>query len=374
MSKTGLIKAAISLAALVVVVWVLPMRDVCVDPAHPDGGRSPLSRTESGCVLHASSGDRALDVAACASLSCRPGLRTTLAQARLGVVFALGLLPFVSSVVWSMRWRTLLGIGGKPPPLWNVWRITMESQAGGVLLPGSVGGDALRVAWATADGTPLGVVLGSVALDRAIGLTMLTLTAAALALGMGGLSAGPLAWALAGVPSCFLGGVLLLRSRLLGPDAAILKLVLRGAAGRALRPMLDYVRADGAPRAIGAAMALGLVLSVYQLGLIRGLVYALGATPTNELQVYVGTAMAFVVYALPALPGAWGTGDAAFVFFFAPAGLDAGVAFGTSMLYRLFWYSQALTGALVGLFASVRPKAAGRDPAADPPLPPRSHP
>jgi len=348
-------RALISIVGLAFVLWVLPVRDVCRDPARPDLGSAPLSRAESGCVIHGARGDRRLDAAQCAALRCQPGLVTTLSQARVGVVLGLSLLPFLSAIVWSARWRTLLGIAGRPPPLRRVWRITVESQAAGVLLPGSLGGDALRIAWAAADGTPLAVVVGSVLLDRAIGLTMLALTAGALGLSLGAVSAGPLAWALAGIPVSFAGGLLLLRSRLLAPEAPLVRAVLRGRVGAALLPLVTYVQTPGAPRAIGRALALGAVSGVYQLGLIRGIIYALHAVPTREVSVYVGTAMSFVVFAIPALPGAWGTGDAAFVFFLAPAGLDATVAFGTSMVFRLFWYVQAAFGALVGLLPAARP-------------------
>jgi hypothetical protein len=41
----------------------------------------------------------------------------------------------------------------------------------------------------------------------------------------------------------------------------------------------------------------------------------------NDKWIYLGTAMAFIVSAIPALPGGWGTADAAYVFFFALGGV-----------------------------------------------------
>jgi uncharacterized membrane protein YbhN (UPF0104 family) len=65
--------------------------------------------------------------------------------------------------------------------------------------------------------------------------------------------------------------------------------------------------------------------------------------------------MAFIVGVLPALPGGWGTSDAAFVFFLGKAGLAAPLALAVSLVYRLFWYASAAVGAVLYL---LRPHAA----------------
>jgi uncharacterized membrane protein YbhN (UPF0104 family) len=56
--------------------------------------------------------------------------------------------------------------------------------------------------------------------------------------------------------------------------------------------------------------------------------------------------------ALPALPGGWGTADAAYVFFFGLAGLRPGLALAVCLLYRLFWYISAAVGAVLQLTRS----------------------
>ena len=78
--------------------------------------------------------------------------------------------------------------------------------------------------------------------------------------------------------------------------------------------------------AIGLGLLASLVVSDSQLAIIRGIVFSLGVTPSPERWVYVGTTMAFMVSAVPALPGGWGTSDAAFVFFLGRAGLAASSA------------------------------------------------
>jgi uncharacterized membrane protein YbhN (UPF0104 family) len=66
--------------------------------------------------------------------------------------------------------------------------------------------------------------------------------------------------------------------------------------------------------------------------------------------------MAFIVSALPALPGGWGTADMTYVLFFGQGGIPAGTALGVCLIFRLFWYLVAVAGAV--LFVA-RPRAAG---------------
>ena len=87
---------------------------------------------------------------------------------------------------------------------------------------------------------------------------------------------------------------------------------------------------------------------------VRGFVVALGGAPRSELWIYVGTTMSFIVGAIPALPGGWGTSDAAYVYFFGKAGLAPSIALAVSLLYRLFWYASGGVGAVLYLLRSHR--------------------
>jgi uncharacterized membrane protein YbhN (UPF0104 family) len=145
------------------------------------------------------------------------------------------------------------------------------------------------------------------------------------------------------MPLALLAGLVVLRR---APLSRV-KWLVEGRLGRMVKPVLEYVRDPRAPRAIAVAAALSVVVAGVQFATIRGLLFAMGSEPTAEKWVYVGTAMAFIVSAVPALPGAWGTGDAAYVFFLGLAGLSAGTALGVSLLYRLFWYLSGVVGALL---------------------------
>jgi uncharacterized membrane protein YbhN (UPF0104 family) len=359
----GALSWLLAVAALSFVAWAVPVRDRCWDEAAPTHTAVSVSRDADRCILHLTSGDVTIDAAECAKLHCDPGLASTVSHARVGVIAALLALYLLATVAWAVRWRLLLGFAEIDLPLSEVWRITIEAQAGGVLLPGGVGGDALRIAWITArptrqGGTPsLALVAAAVLLDRAVGLTLIATVAVAVGGVFGGMGGGPLVWALTLLPIGILGGLILLRTA----PVERLPLLSGGRVGRALAPVLAYVRDPRAPRAIAEAAAVSAIVAVANFVIIRGLVFSLGATPTSEKWVYVGTAMAFIVGAVPALPGGWGTADAAYVFFFGRAGLAPATALAVCLLFRLFWYVLAVVGAV--LYAS-RPRPAGDVPAA----------
>jgi uncharacterized membrane protein YbhN (UPF0104 family) len=353
----GALSWLLAVAALSFVAWAVPVRDRCWDERTPTHTTVSVSRDADRCVLHLKSGDVTIDAAECAKLRCDPGLASTVAHARAGVIAALLALYLLATLAWAVRWRLLLGFAEIDLPLSEVWRITIEAQAGGVLLPGGVGGDALRIAWITArptrqGGTPsLALVAAAVLLDRAVGLTLIATVAVAVGAVFGGMGGGPLVWALTLLPIGIVGGLVVLRNA----PVERLPFLSGGRVGQALAPVLAYVRDPRAPRAIAQAAAVSAIVAVANFVIIRGLVFSLGAAPTSEKWIYVGTAMAFIVGAVPALPGGWGTADAAYVVFFGRAGLAPATALAVCLLFRLFWYVLAVVGAV--LYAS-RPRPA----------------
>jgi len=357
----------LALVALAFIVWVIPIRDRCWDPQSPTSTRAPTSRDASGCTLHLRTGDVRIDAPRCAELRCEPGLAPTLARARPGVLLVLMAVYAAGTLIWAARWRALLSFAGVKLRVSQVWRVSIEAQAGGVLLPGGVGGDALRIASILTRPTipgearaPAAIVVASVLLDRAVGLALIAGLAALLGMASGGVRAGPLVGVLAAVPVGLVGGLALLRYA---------PLRLTGwpwvkRFGPFIDPMLAYVRHARAPRTIAFAALLSLFVAAAQFGVIRGLLFALGVAPTEEKWVYVGAAMAFIVSAIPALPGAWGTADAAYVFFFGLAGIGPAVALAVCLLYRLFWYLSAVAGAILYVTrAGSTASETGSDPA-----------
>lgn len=367
------------LAAIAIgfVAKVVPIRDRCLDPVSNE--RSVRVVTPDGCLLEPPprAGEliapRHLSAADCASLTCEPGLASVFERVRLPWLLAMMALYFVGTFAWAVRWRELLELAKLRLSRLYVWRVTLEAQAGGILLPGGVAGDALRIGSIVGKGVPVSTVVASVLLDRVIGLVTLASVAGACALlgtgtpvaspssvsasasssagaGAGAAIGTPVALVLAAFPVGLVLGLVIVRS------APVARFLSEGPLARFAREPVRYIKDDRALAAIARATAISVVVSLTQLLVVRGLVTTLGAEPTEARWVFMGAAMAFMVAAVPVLPGGWGTSDAAYVFFFRFAGLSPQVALGVCLLYRAFWYLSGLLGALLRLTRS-RPAA-----------------
>ena len=330
--------------ALAFVANAVPVHDRCDDPSSESapgvkGARVAVSRDGASCVLHRAAGDVRMSAAECAQLRCEPGLASTLEGARVGLLAALLAFYFLGTLAWAARFRALVVLAGVPITVRETWRITLESQAGGI------GGDALRVGFVVGRGGDLTTVIAAVLLDRVIGLVTVAGLAAALAAACGGGELGPLCLTLGAIPIAFAVGLAVARWE----PVARASIFTRGPLARVARPVLAYLGDPRAPRAIALALGLSVLVSMTQFGVIRGIIAALGGVPLVERWVYMGTTMAFIVGIIPALPGGWGTSDAAFVFFLGKAGLAASIALAVGLVYRLFWYSSGAVGALLYL-------------------------
>jgi glycosyltransferase 2 family protein len=283
----------------------------------------------------------------CTAAGCEPGLWTTLRSATAPAVAGLFVAYLLGTLIWAARWRALLGVAGVDLPLLRVWRVTLEAQAGGILLPGGVGGDALRVAYVrnAAPGADLAKVIASILADRVVGLVTLSGLATVAALGFGVADLGQALPVLAAIPVAAVLGWLALRN----PRVAGAAFFKQGLGARFAKPLLEYASAPGGPAALRRGLVLSLGVSTVQLLIVRGFVAALGAHPEREAWIFVGTTLSMMVGAVPALPGAWGTADAAYVFFLTRAGIASSVAAAACLLYRSFWYATGLIGALLAL-------------------------
>ena len=121
--------------------------------ARPRSTRSLVTREEphgvrgngaiGSCVLHVRTGDVRIPASECMRLECEPGVASAFTGARPRVVLALLVLYALGTLAWAARWRALLAFADIELSLAEVWCLTVEAQAGGILLPGGIGGDAL---------------------------------------------------------------------------------------------------------------------------------------------------------------------------------------------------------------------------------------
>ena len=313
---------AIGVLALALVVAVVPLRDRCSGPT-PD--------------------------------TCVPGLLSVLAHARLGLLALLALLTVGGTLLATLRWYSVLALSGFRRSFAWTWRTVLAAQAGALLLPGGIGGDAVRLGFvlgarrSSEDGgakeAATSTLAATVLLDRSLGLVSLASLSGALALVFGGgdVETRRLLAILFALPVAFFAGIAVARS------LAFARLPLfRTRLGAKLVPVLEYLRQRGAIAALARGLGASLLFTGLQLAVLRGIVLSLGpagAVVTSERWVFLGSAMGLLVSGLPGLPGGWGTADAAYVFFLARAGLPPQISLAVCLLNRIFYYGVAIVGA-----------------------------
>ncbi len=92
------------------------------------------------------------------------------------VLIAAGLV-MLSRLCTVARWHTLLRAGGIPIPFKDTLRLTFAGLFGSNFLPTSVGGDVVRLAGAMQMGYDRAVCLASIAVDRLVNMTGMSLAA-----------------------------------------------------------------------------------------------------------------------------------------------------------------------------------------------------
>ena len=264
-----------------------------------------------------------------------------LRQAHPGWLLAGLLAAIASNIVSALRWRALARWLGADMNVRDASRWYFQAIGLNALLPGAVlGGDVYRAVVLKRAGQDTLASSWSVVLDRVSGLWMLC--------AIGGLGAAACAPQLAPVLRLPQGAFVAL---MLGGTALWLLLPLalpwllrrgrvawlaplRSAIARPdfLKQLLWQAIASAAVQVLSAAAlaAGGLALSVH----IGWAAWAFAIAPV------------FLMAALPASVGGWGTREAAAVAALAPFGVPAAAAVGVGVIYGLYQLVQGAMGAL----------------------------
>ena len=278
-----------------------------------------------------------------------------LRQAQPGWLLAGLAAAIASNIVSALRWRALARWLGADMGVREASRWYFQAIGLNALLPGAVlGGDVYRAVVLQRAGQDTLASSWSVVLDRVSGLWMLC--------AIGGLGAAACAPQLAPVlrlptgafAALMLAGTAawlllplalpwLLRAGRGGPSAggadwlhrvAAVLAPLRGAVERPdfIAQLLQQAAASAAVQLLSAAAlaAGGLALGVH----IGWAAWAFAIAPV------------FLMAALPASVGGWGTREAAAVAALAPLGVPAAAAVGTGVIYGLYQLVQGAMGAL----------------------------
>jgi len=238
-------------------------------------------------------------------------------------------LLLLDAVVTAWRLRILLDPRGFHLTLYSAFRLTMIGVFFNSYLPGSTGGDLVRIYYATEGNPGRKMEVGTIVmLDRATGMFAMMLLPLLLPFFPELLekSAGLRAvlWVVAGIAAGTLAGTLLCFSERVRQSAPVEWAFRRLPLGRYIGIVYDTLHAyreHPAP----LVSAVGISLLAHVLAMSVAMLASLATHPGEfAWKMCVLIPIGFAANALPVTPGGLGVGEAAFSKLFALAGLTSG--------------------------------------------------
>lgn len=273
-----------------------------------------------------------------------------LADADPWYFLAAAAIMLVSTIPLAWRWQQLLAAKDVEERLGWLTRTYFVSYTAGLILPTSIGGDAVR-AFETARRHPgqAGLITGSVLLDRALGgAATLILAAVGFGLAVGEYDVGAYLW---------LEGALILATVAAG--VVIFSRRARRPLAR-LRPLLAFLRLERPLRAVyegmhtyrtHATLLVGLLAFTVVIQAIRVIpIWLVGKSVAIDLSprpYYVMGPILFVVLLAPFTINGLAVREAFFVSFLGNLGVAAEPAFAAGFLFFLVTVLMAVPGALI---------------------------
>jgi glycosyltransferase 2 family protein len=261
------------------------------------------------------------------------------------------LLVLVDRALMAYRWIVLLCTVDRAqrPPLGALMRIFFVSTFVGTFLPASVGADAVRAFSLTRQKVGGGDAVASVFMDRILGVaSLLAMALFGLLLVRGAAATTPILVALAAAGALCVATMLLIFSRrtarLVARYVEIVPSVrVKDVGHRVLESVQKY---SAYPREL--VVVLVASVAVQFLRLVQAYYLGRGLGITAPLTVYlVYIPLILLVMLLPVTFNGIGTSQAAFVWSFAQAGVDAAAAFALSVLFVALGIVGNLPGGLL---------------------------
>jgi uncharacterized protein (TIRG00374 family) len=266
-----------------------------------------------------------------------------------GMLLALALL-IATTPISSSRWHLLLRCQGFRPTLGKVVQVTFIGQFFNVFLPGSCGGDVIRLGYLyRAARTALSRLLFSLALDRLFGLlALITLGLAVMVLFETRSAPELLLYLVAFIVAVGLGTLLaaLYGERLISPlRDSRLRIVRR--LGRSASEIIAGLRLYiGNPRLLLTAWLLSLINISCAITAMLIIADAMEIGSLTWMENVIVATLSLIINAVPLTPGGLGLGEAGYAHLansFDPAG--SAVAYGTVFLaYRAIFVLANLPG------------------------------
>jgi uncharacterized protein (TIRG00374 family) len=268
---------------------------------------------------------------------------------------------FGLSLTMALRWKAILAEFRHPLGFADLWRYTTIGMFFNQLLPSGMGGDGFRMWYARRAGLPLGAAIGTVLVDRILGLLgllllvliglpyLLSLRIAGTLATVVSASAVLLALAIVGFlfSDCILSGVVrLFRGRVI---TEFLQRPIVSSANNALTQMAKDTRRLLRTFRYGAATLLLSLINQIVLGLV---VLYLARSLSVDLSPTAAVFLFPPVLLLSMIPislAGWGVREGAMVLMFSLAGLRADASLSISVLFGACMFLSGLPGGMFWL-------------------------
>ncbi|HUU23708.1 MAG TPA: lysylphosphatidylglycerol synthase transmembrane domain-containing protein [Phycisphaerae bacterium] len=294
----------------------------------------------------------------------RPGFARSLREIHVPLAL-LGAAGFGAALVLiAVRWRMLLKIQDIRISLWETIRLTFLGQFFNAIVPGTVGGDLVKVYYVCRHTPKKAAVLVSVFVDRLLGLVELALMAAGMLLVVvvGGLVKDLEDLRL---PAVCVAVVLV-------AVGGMLPFLLSGRFRRALRlerlyqrlPVAHHIAAAGDAavlyrKRLGSLVYAVLISFAAHLAFV-GFIYLTGkslAVQTPWYNYFLYVPLIYIIGSIPLTPGGVGWVENWYVKFFESPQCGASTILVLALLARLIPVLWGLPGAVVAVTGAKLPKA-----------------
>jgi glycosyltransferase 2 family protein len=263
------------------------------------------------------------------------GAMTLILQADVRLLLAAGGLVIALTCFAAYRWYILL-IGPSVASYRTVLRLVFLSNLAGMVVPGIIGIEAVKIVGLTRSTSDLARSFTSITVDRMLGmLTLVILVLAGLALSPVPLSPNiaPIGWL------CLLGAGVAVVAALNPTVRRWLELCVPRQLKPAVVPRLNkcFIAIDeyrGRPWLLLGAGALATVYQIARALLMTVLAWALGIDVDFSFMMIIVPIVLFLML-LPISISGHGVREAALVYFLAKAGVPAEAAFSLSVLSYL---------------------------------------
>jgi uncharacterized protein (TIRG00374 family) len=280
---------------------------------------------------------------------------------------------FALSIITAARWKTVLVEFHHPLAFADVWRYTVIGMFFNQLLPSGIGGDGLKIWYARRAGLSLGVAIGTVFVDRILGLlglllliiiglpyllslriagvvaTVISISAVLLALGIA---------AFLSIDHMMAGMAALLRGRM---RIAFLQRPfvtrVKGGLARTAKDTRRLLKAlPYGPATILLSLINQIALGLVVLYLARSM--SLSLSPAAAVFLFPPVLLLSMI---PISLAGWGIREGAMVLVFSLAGLQADASLSVSVLFGACMFLSGLPGGFMWFLIRRKVTAEGKD-------------